>query len=561
MSVYNRFRNELKQNDFCGEIISESKILEKYSTDQSIFYIPPKLVIIPNRKEDISIAVKIVTKLSTSKNPIHLTPRAGGTGLSGGSINNSIIVDMKNLLKLHSIESDGKKLIIDVEPGLYYRSLEKEMQKYNAYIPSFPASKDICTIGGMVANNSAGADSFHYGHTARFVKSLDVIMSDGNTYKIKAISYKELQDILKNNNIMSDTYRYVWNTLEKEIKYISENHPKTHKNSAGYAVWNVLSTDIERFKNGDGSFDMTKIFAGSQGTIGIITRISIYAVIKSTKRSLVAIPVYEIKNLGSIIEDLVSTDNPLNIEINDRSTYFSALKNPFFFAKKYSFFGFVGAMFSMYKLFFVSFRCNVPRFMLLITTDEMYSNTPEKIIHRMSSRFKLSPWLVTNKSQYDILWAIRASSYTLSKLAKKDKRPAAFLEDMVVPPKRLSEFLIDIEKLFLKYNISAYMHGHGGDGHFHFYPLLDFTQQDTPKKITTMAKDFFKTAIKYGGNICGEHNDGIIRTPYLNMIFSKKMLVIFEQLEHTADPLQIFNPGKKVKPIFDIEKIIRTTNK
>ncbi|KXJ99987.1 MAG: glycolate oxidase subunit GlcD [Parcubacteria bacterium OLB19] len=104
------------------------------------------------------------------------------------------------------------------------------------------------------------------------------------------------------------------------------------------------------------------------------------------------------------------------------------------------------------------------------------------------------------------------------------------------------------------------MHGHGGDGHFHFYPLLDFTQKTTPLLVEKMAERFFNTAIKYKGNICGEHNDGIIRTPHLNKMFSKNMLELFVQTENIFDPDDIFNPGKKVNPRFDIKSTMRTKN-
>jgi hypothetical protein len=142
----------------------------------------------------------------------------------------------------------------------------------------------------------------------------------------------------------------------------------------------------------------------------------------------------------------------------------------------------------------------------------------------------------------------------------KAKRPAAFLEDMTVPPENLGKFFTEIKALLKNYNLTAAVHGHGGNGHFHFYPLMDFTNKTTPKLVVKMAEEFFNVAIKYKGNICGEHNDGIIRTPHLSKIFSKKMLDLFKVVEHIFDPDDIFNPGKKVNPRFDIKDSIRHTN-
>jgi FAD/FMN-containing dehydrogenase len=131
---------------------------------------------------------------------------------------------------------------------------------------------------------------------------------------------------------------------------------------------------------------------------------------------------------------------------------------------------------------------------------------------------------------------------------------------MTVPPENLSKFFIQIKKLLKEFNVTAAVHGHGGNGHLHFYPLLDFTNKTTPLLVEKMAEKFFATAVKFNGNICGEHNDGIIRTPHLNKMFSKKMLDLFKVTEATFDPNDIFNPGKKVNPRFDVKETMRTKN-
>jgi FAD/FMN-containing dehydrogenase len=131
---------------------------------------------------------------------------------------------------------------------------------------------------------------------------------------------------------------------------------------------------------------------------------------------------------------------------------------------------------------------------------------------------------------------------------------------MTVPPENLAKFFTEIKRLLKEFNVTAAVHGHGGNGHFHFYPLLDFTDKTTPLLVERMADKFYDTAVKYKGDFCGEHNDGIIRTPFLSKLFSKKMLDLFKETEHICDPEDIFNPGKKVNPRFDIKTTMRTTN-
>jgi FAD/FMN-containing dehydrogenase len=253
--------------------------------------------------------------------------------------------------------------------------------------------------------------------------------------------------------------------------------------------------------------------------------------------------------------------NPINVEIFDALTFDLALSNPDFFKQRLSGFMYYRVMLSMYTTYHVRFARKIPEFTVLITLDEETTKKkPAAEIAKEISTKGSKVRVVSNPVEAEMFWQIRRASYTLSKFQDRNKRPAAFLEDMTVPPENLSKFFMQIKKLFKEFNVTAAVHGHGGNGHFHFYPLLDFTNKTTPALVEKMAEAFYDTAVKFKGDICGEHNDGIIRTPYLHKMFSKKMLEIFKETEHLFDPDDIFNPGKKVNPRFDIRHNIRHTN-
>jgi FAD/FMN-containing dehydrogenase len=215
----------------------------------------------------------------------------------------------------------------------------------------------------------------------------------------------------------------------------------------------------------------------------------------------------------------------------------------------------------MYKTYHVRYARKIPEFTILITLDkETTDAAPAAAIAKEVSSRSVKARVITHPVEAEMFWQIRRASFTLSKLQDKNRRPAAFLEDMTVPPENLSKFFMAIKKLFKEFNVTSAVHGHGGNGHFHFYPLLDFTNKTTPALVERMADAFYETAIKFKGNICGEHNDGIIRTPHLNKMFTKRMLELFKDAEHIFDPDDIFNPGKKVNPRFDIKASMRKTN-
>jgi FAD/FMN-containing dehydrogenase len=215
----------------------------------------------------------------------------------------------------------------------------------------------------------------------------------------------------------------------------------------------------------------------------------------------------------------------------------------------------------MYSTYHVRLGRKTPEFTILATFDEeTTSETPAKKIAEAMSLPNAKARVIKNHYEEEMYLQVRRASFTLSKLLDPNKRPAAFLEDMTVPPENLAKFFVEIKKLLKEFNVQSAIHGHGGNGHFHFYPLLDFTNKTTPVLVEKMAERFFATAIKYKGNICGEHNDGIIRTPHLNKLFGKHVLELFKETEHIFDPDDIFNPGKKVNPRFDIKSTIRTKN-
>src|SRR3989344_1111409 len=554
----------LRESGFKVVVSSAAELLEKYSTDESIFHIKPQIVLQPEDKRSVEIAVAVLGKETKRFPSLSLTPRAAGTGLGGGSLTDSIVIDIAaHLNKIIEIKEKDGFAYITCEPGTPWREAEALLKTKGYYLPSYPASKQICTIGGAVANNAAGPDSLRYGHTADSVESLDVILQDGHTYTIKPLSFKEFKQLIKGQDALAKAADATFKLIEKNETVIKNAKPKTAKNTSGYPLWSVISTSVAEFKKGKGVFDLTRLISGSQGTIGIITSVTLRAVPIAKDTTLIAVPVFDLSSASRVVLEAIKHD-PINVEVFDSLTYDSAMKNPQFFRSRLPSLDYYRVLLSMYTTFHVRWNRRLPEFVLLITLDEKAIAKKgakiEDIVNILQVKGGRGTRVITNPYEREMFWQVRDASYLLSKLLDPKKRPAAFLEDMTVPPEHLAKFFTDIKYLLKKYNVTAAVHGHGGNAHFHFYPLLDFTSRSTPALIIKMAEEFFATAIKYHGNICGEHNDGIIRTPYLSKMYSNQVLELFRTVEHTFDPDDIFNPGKKVNPRFVILSSIRHTN-
>lgn len=551
----------LREAGFRGGISSDKRVLEKYSTDESIFQIQPQVVVQPKNRADVEIATKVIARETKRFTSLSLTPRAAGTGLSGGSLTDSIILDVTpHLNKIGEVEETKTGALITCEPGAMWRDVEKKLKRHGTYIPSYTSSKDICTIGGSVANNAAGPDSLRYGHCADWVESLEVVLADGHTYTIKPLSYKEFKTLTKAKHEHARIAREIFSLLEKNEKELIKAKPKTPKNTAGYALWHVCPEGVAAFKKGKGVFDLTRLISGSQGTVGIIVGLTMKAIPIQKNTSLVVLPLFSLDESAKAILAALKY-NPINVEIFDSLTFDLALKNPDFFKKRLEGMDYYKTLLAMYTTYHIRLGRKTPEFTILATFDEdTTEETPAEDIAKAMSVAGAKARVVRNPHEVEMYLQIRRASFSLSKLIDPGRRPAAFLEDMTVPPENLGKFFIEIKKMLKEFNVKSAIHGHGGNGHFHFYPLLDFTNKTTPVLVEKMAERFFSTAIKFKGNICGEHNDGIIRTPHLNKLFSKHVLELFKKTEHIFDPDDIFNPGKKVNPRFDVKSTMRTKN-
>lgn len=538
---------------FKGEIISDLERRRAYSHDASIFELTPSVVLAPKDSADIQSLVTFVTRHKAAHPSLAITPRSAGTDMSGAAIGSSIVLDMtKHFTEIKSI----KGTMLHTQPGAYLHTIDPLMAENGLMLTSVPASRAICTIGGMVANNSGGEQSLRYGNTERWVRELKVVLADGNEYTIKPLTKRQLDLKLKQKTYEANLYRQVYELIEANYDLIKNARPKVNKNSMGYNLWSV-------WDRGTGIFDLTHLFTGSQGTLGIITDITIEAVAKPKHTGLLLLYLPTIKHLDHIIP-AVMKHNPATFEGFDNITFNLGIRYFNTFRKQ------LGTKEWLRQQAWLlgsvaKFRGHLPSVLLMVefegaTKAEVYKKISK--LHDDLAPFKLKSDIEGDESQSAPFWQIRRASLALLRNKVHDKYASPFIDDMTVQPKYLPEFLPKVRRIIRKYKLPATLAGHFGDGNFHIIPLMDIAKKSEQLKLEPVMRELIPIVLQYGGTMAGEHNDGMVRGPWLPAVFGNDMYALFKHTKEIFDPHYIFNPHKKTDASWEYSMDhVRTHNK
>ncbi len=521
---------------FRGEVNSDLKTLDTYSRDASLLEVKPELVLFPKDSEDIQKLVKFVSENKADNPALSITARSAGTCMSGGSLNESIILDItKHMGGVKEVTGEEATVL----PGTYYRDFEPETLKHNAILPSYTASKNLNTVGGMVANNSAGEKTLEYGSTSNYVKELKVIFADGNEYVTKPLNKEELDRKISQGDYEGNIYKSLWNLIQENEHAIKYAKPDVSKNAAGYYLWNVWDGQ---------TFDINKLITGSQGTLGIITEIKFKLVPVKKKSKLFVIFLRNLDHLSELVNEILTT-KPESLESYDDSTMKLAFK--FFpgMLKSMKVHNFFKLMFGFLPEAGMILTGGIPKLILLVEFSDNDEKEIDKKMYELQKKiahFGLKTRMSRSEEESSKYWTIRRESFNLLRQHVKGARTAPFIDDVVVKPQYLPEFLPKMRKILDEHKLVYTIAGHAGNGNFHIIPLMNMKDPKNAAVIPIVSDKIYSLVKEYRGSITAEHNDGIIRTPYLEQMFGHEMIQIFKKTKEIFDPQYIFNPGKKV---------------
>lgn len=519
-----------------GEVSDDEALLKKHSRDASIFEIAPSVVVSPKDSADISALVNFVSEQKDIDKNISITARSGGTDMTGGPLTTSISMDMtRHFNQIIDVTPEFGL----VQPGVYYRDFDKETKRQDRMMPAYPASRELCTVGGMVGNNAGGEKTLSYGKVEQYVLELKVVLSDGKEYVVKPLSQKDLEIKMKLRTFEGKLYKQLYDLFIKNEAIIKAAKPDVSKNSAGYYLWNVW----------DGkTFDLAKLLVGSQGTLGIVTEIKFRLVpVKKISKMLVVF-MKDLSRLGDVIVELLK-HKPEALESYDDKTLRLAMK--FFpdLLKVLKPKNMLSMMWHLLPEIGIVLTGGLPK---LVVMAEFTGNTDSELDARLRaadeamSQFKVRTRVTKTEEEERQFWIVRRESFNLLRNKIKDKQTAPFIDDFSIRPQHLPEFLPKLNAILDKYDLIYTIAGHPGDGNFHIIPLMNLADDAQRAIIPKLSDEVYDLVLQYKGSITAEHNDGLIRTPYLEKMYGADICALFAEVKKIFDPKDIFNPGKKV---------------
>jgi FAD/FMN-containing dehydrogenase len=459
--------------------------------------------------------------------------------MSGGDLTDSIsLVFTKYMNKIGKITEDTA----ETEPGVYYRDFEKEtLAKSNSIMPSYPASRELCALGGMISNNSGGELTLRYGKINQYVRELEVVLADGSHALLHPLNARELAIKEREQTFEGSIYRQIHELVSKNKETIQKAKPDVRKNSAGYALWNVMNEET-------GTFDLTQLITGSQGTLALVTHAKLGLVKTKSHRAMLVAFLADIEILPEIVKRILSCE-PESFESYDDKTFALAVKFMPQMLKQLGLFPAIKLGISFLPDVWAVVRGGIPRLVLMAEfAEDSHEEAIEKArqARHLLEGLHVRTRIAKSEAAAAKYWKVRRESFALLRKNIHGRYAAPFIDDIVVHPHDYPKFLPELYKIVSGHRFIYTIAGHVGDGNFHIIPLVDMNKEEDRAEIFELMPKVYELVGRYKGSITGEHNDGIIRTPYLHYMFDEQMLELFAQVKRIFDPLNILNPGKKV---------------
>ncbi len=521
------------QQHLNGEILSSQDALDFFSTDESILRIAPQLILYPRSENDVRKTARFSWQLADKGRVIPLTVRGMGTDQTGAALGSGMIMVMP--AHMHKvIELDPKSGVVTVEAGILLDKLQQVLLTHGRFLPPVSDVNHMATLGGAVANNDSGRASYKYGPIQAFTRNLRVVLANGEVIETGRLSKRELNKKLGLASFEGEIYRQLDKIIEESGDLIQALSARSDHSAAGY--------DIADVKQKDGSFDLTPLFVGSQGTLGVITEITLETAPYNPTIDFMVIGFADRATAWSSIAEVNKLkDGPASIDFVDM-TLLNMLQtiNP-------------GVLKPL--------EGGVPAVLLFIDIDDESVRNRKKIKRKLKKIFESVQAEVVEPDESQIMvWErLRDSASMVLTVSQGKKRALPILDDVQIPIDKITEYFTELEAMMSTSNIEEFaVWGQAGNGLIHVAPLFDIASVGERQKIFKIMDTYYKYICSIGGSISGEYAEGRIRGLYNHDYFNEETVAMFAKIKQVFDPANALNPGVKLNvKLEDLKSMVR----
>lgn len=507
------------QEHLVGEVMTSTDARRYFATDGSILQLAPALVAYPRNENDVRKTARFSWQLAERGRIIPITARGSGTDQTGAAIGKGILLVFTAHMN-RVLELDTKANIVTVEPGINYGKLQQTLHSHHRFMPPYPASLEYSTVGGALANNKSGERSVKYGDTRSYVHSMRVVLANGEVIETGRLSKREVNKKMGLATFEGEIYRSLDALFDENVEILQQLQRSVPRNNAGYNLLDV--------RQKDGSVDLTPLFIGSQGTLGIITEAVLATESFDPRTTLLFAQFDSLENMQSALEALLQLPAvPGAIEMIDG-----------------------GVLAQVHALNPNQLRGVVekpfPAYSLLVEFEESDRNAKKSVrkAQKIFDQFATGLQTETEPEQQQQLWKLRQATSTLVAHNDGQKRAVPLL-DTAVPVDRVREYIEGLRALLEQLGIPVALWGHVGDGSVQLQPHLDLAQVGDRQKAFRIIEEAQHLAVSMGGTMSALAGDGRLRTPYLERMYGAEVYALLQKVKKIFDPYGTLNAGVK----------------
>lgn len=504
------------QEHIAGEVTVSQAILKAFSTDGSVLELPPEMVVYPRLTSDIRKIARFAWQLADKGHVLPLTARGNGSDQTGGAIGTGVILSFPAHMN-RIFEFDPKQKLIRLQPGVSTRSLGDALSLHGMALPAFlPAKTD--TVGGAIAFGASGPLSGRYGNVGEWIHQLEVVLASGDVLQTQRLSKRDLSKKKGAPGLEGEIYRQLDNLIEDNKDLINGKLLNDITDNVGYS-------QIAKVKQKDGSFDLTPLFVGSQGTLGIISEMIMKVEFISSHKAA-AVIVCSSSEAARDLSDHLLELNPAFLEYIDGKFFDGAAAR--------------GKTYDYYK-------AGASGGLLLIGFKEFSERANAKKLKKLAKLAKGEGISIVTSvgDAASELEAVRdVTSYLLLPAAAEAVAPALF-DGVYIPREHLEGFLNGISALSSKHGVTLPVYGRMLGGLVFTRPALQPHKVADKQKIFKLLDEYTTLVTQCGGHLVGMGSEGRLKAPFAYRDLDEEVLTLFKAIKAIFDPYGILNPGVK----------------